>query len=411
VATPAAIRHSVLLLHTRFMNHRKLLQIVHIVLFATIIAGCGPAKYNLNGGKDKKGTSVRIEEKTNSSDSNLTCSTRLGSVAGKIDMDTHCITIIRILEMADGKASVIEVVHEKDIATTKTTINGRNQTQEQKKPLHGMTVVCKLIDGKWTQEMKGSTPTKEQKRLLADPPLFESHNLYPDHSVVVGETWTVPPDKFKRLLSADMLTCEGSMTCTFVRVSDLDGQKCAVILAELEARGSLLDTQNNEIKLTMNLQGTIYRSLSAFVDLEMKFKGTMKTEADIQQQGQNVATVITGPYAYTVTNKIIGDRVPSMDVPPIIEEASESSLKRNAQNICGVAAAATAAGYNTSGWTSVDAVISDLRKGVSVENNGQIWGPFKVDELDDEMIARIQSRGYITVRNGTATYNPRPANR
>jgi len=75
-------------------------------------------------------------------------------------------------------------------------------------------------------------------------------------------------------------------------------------------------------------------------------------------------------------------------------------------NVCSIALAASAAGYDTSAWTNSDAVISDLVKGVTVEKNGQNMGPFKVDGMTPEAIAALNSSGYIKVSDGAVRYNP-----
>ncbi|MEI8311354.1 MAG: hypothetical protein WCH98_11420 [Verrucomicrobiota bacterium] len=68
------------------------------------------------------------------------------------------------------------------------------------------------------------------------------------------------------------------------------------------------------------------------------------------------------------------------------EPQTSSSVKRNAQNIASVSSAAVAAGATKAQLgTNLRSAIAKLTKGITVTNNGQVMGPFKVDGLPDDL--------------------------
>ncbi len=74
------------------------------------------------------------------------------------------------------------------------------------------------------------------------------------------------------------------------------------------------------------------------------------------------------------------------NIAGITQQAATSSGKRNAQNIASVSAAAAAAGATAANLGgSITASIGILTNGLSVTNNGQVMGPFKVDGLPTDL--------------------------
>lgn len=74
------------------------------------------------------------------------------------------------------------------------------------------------------------------------------------------------------------------------------------------------------------------------------------------------------------------------NIAGITQQASKSSGKRNAQNLASVSSAAVAAGATTAQLgADLSAAITVLTNGLSVTNNGQVMGPFKVDGLPTDL--------------------------
>ena len=177
------------------MNSPKLpsINFAFVLLLALTLSACGPAKYKLNGGKDKKGDSIRTESKMTLSDANLSIGSASGRVSGKMDMRNHSINVTKTLDTDDKGASAIEVFHEADLAVFDANINGQKNTNEQKSPLHGTTIIRRRTGDTWSDALKDATPTPEQKKRL-DAGARGTPSQYPDRELTVGESWTVAAD-------------------------------------------------------------------------------------------------------------------------------------------------------------------------------------------------------------------------
>jgi hypothetical protein len=272
----------------------NLLVLVLLTFFAVELISCGPSKYKLEGGKEQKGDSYRNEMKISMKDGSITFSTLQNTISGKVNSINHSIQKRTTLETDDNGASFIEVFHEKGSKVFTVYMNGKQETEEEASPLQGVTVLRRRNADGWTETIKGNSPTPEQGKLL-DKKARNVPSLYPDRELIVGETWTVSAEALKRLFGDDMLSLDGKMHCTFVRIEELEGHRCAVILVELDATGTGLDQNNNEVKVTMSMHGTTYRSLKRLVDLKSVMRGNMKWEGKTVDQGQTISMTIIGP--------------------------------------------------------------------------------------------------------------------
>ena len=94
------------------------------------------------------------------------------------------------------------------------------------------------------------------------------------------------------------------------------------------------------------------------------------------------------------------------NIAGITQQAAKSSGKRNAQNLASVSSAAVAAGYtNDVGTTVLQTAINHLTNGISVTNNGQVMGPFKVDGLPSDL-SMVTNNLTIDSATGIIRYTP-----
>ena len=94
------------------------------------------------------------------------------------------------------------------------------------------------------------------------------------------------------------------------------------------------------------------------------------------------------------------------NISGITQQAAKSSGKRNAQNLASVSAAASAAGAPAAALgTTLDAAIGVLTNGISVTNNGQVMGPFKVDGLPTDLSLVTNNLTFDTT-TGIVRYTP-----
>lgn len=90
------------------------------------------------------------------------------------------------------------------------------------------------------------------------------------------------------------------------------------------------------------------------------------------------------------------------NIANITGAASQSSAKRNAQNMASVFASAQAAGYSNSAATVV-AISALLTNGVSVTNGGQVM-TFRVDGLSPAQITAASP--FLNATTNGLIYNP-----
>lgn len=94
------------------------------------------------------------------------------------------------------------------------------------------------------------------------------------------------------------------------------------------------------------------------------------------------------------------------NIAGITDQASKSSGKRNAQNLASVSSAAVAAGATASQLgTDLDTAIGKLTNGLSVTNNGQVMGPFKVDGLPADL-SKVTNNLTFDSATGIIRYTP-----
>ena len=94
------------------------------------------------------------------------------------------------------------------------------------------------------------------------------------------------------------------------------------------------------------------------------------------------------------------------NIAGITDQASKSSGKRNAQNLASVSSAAVAAGaVKANLGTDLSTAIGILTNGISVTNNGQVMGPFKVDGLPTDLSKVTNNLTFDTV-TGIIRYTP-----
>lgn len=87
---------------------------------------------------------------------------------------------------------------------------------------------------------------------------------------------------------------------------------------------------------------------------------------------------------------------------------AQSSGKRDAQNIASVSMAACAAGATKAQLgNDLPTAIANLAKGITVTNNGQVMGPFKVDGLPDDLSLTIK---YLRFDQDTGIIRYTPSN-
>jgi prepilin-type N-terminal cleavage/methylation domain-containing protein len=98
------------------------------------------------------------------------------------------------------------------------------------------------------------------------------------------------------------------------------------------------------------------------------------------------------------------------NISGITSSATKAAAKRNAQNIASVSAAAAAAGYtNTAATVAAKIAVFMTDTGVTVTNNGQVMGPFRVDGLPAGVTSDTNVTRNLTEEAGTGILRYTPS--
>ncbi len=280
------------------LSFLRLLVAIAALGVAVSPAAADPDKYRLNGGESKPGDTTRVESHMTLTDGQFTMSAAGQSMNGTMSITNDAVENRKVTAAESGQATALEVFHEKDASTQEMTLGGQKIPNKEVSPMQGVTVIRRKTGNNWTDTLKEGTPTaKQRKRLHTDQP-DDAAVLYPAGEIAVGDTWAVPASSLKRLFGEDMQDMNGEARCKFLRVEDAGGQPCAVVQIDMDASGTGSDDNNNTMKVTLKVRGTVYRSLKRPVDLKTDMEGTLKMEGTVGAGG--AATFgVTGPIVIT----------------------------------------------------------------------------------------------------------------
>jgi hypothetical protein len=164
---------------------------------------------------------------------------------------------------------------------------GAVEPQESKKGLHGKTIVLKRIGDRTEYEgADGVSPSElGQNRIRPESILAD----LPREPVAPGATWKLDEKKileeFRESADeespAELTAARG--TGRFERVETHKGQKCAVLLLELESDGGLRGQK--DVKLTLKMATTVWLALDSGRPLTMKGTGSVDVSGKIDMDG------------------------------------------------------------------------------------------------------------------------------
>ena len=249
---------------------------------ATLILSSLPTSardYELKKSALRAGQVLNIDNTMTLKDGVVTMTMPGKSTNGTMSSTHHSVQAARIVAVDNGVATETETETKTSTNKQSITLFGQTQDKDIKEPLDGTIVVSKRINGKWDNQLKGGQPTEEQTKALKAFSIMDSEEIYDDRPIAEGESWEVPPDRLSKFLGGFAAgTAAGTARCKFDRVDTVDGQPCAIIAIELSIIGQPADQDVPDAKMTLDLKGTIIRSLATRIDLKVEMTGTMKVE-------------------------------------------------------------------------------------------------------------------------------------
>jgi hypothetical protein len=181
------------------------------------------------------------------------------------------------------------------------------ETEKHPGELEGEVIISERTgEGKWKHSLVDTRPTDKQKKEL-DKRLGPENDdeLFPEGKVKVGHVWTVDAAAMKKFFGNAFTDIRGKLNQKFLRVEEVDGEKCAVIEAAGPIRGKMKDDDGDGLlDVELDLKATSWRSLKTGVEVRSKFEGRIRI-AGKQKVDDVVADVtIAGPLTGEATTKL-----------------------------------------------------------------------------------------------------------
>jgi len=272
-----------------------------LALLTAAVAGCGSPSYDLKG-TWQQGEVVREEMTVSMTNGQIVYRVGAEHVIGKATFGGHA-TIETSVLATDGKGPTkLKVSHLVDESGMGIEIPGEELLQENEAGvLQGASILFTRTDSEWKKTLLGGPPSPAQARELEGyvNPLVEE--MVPDRKVKVGESWTFDKRAMGRFLGSGFHDVSGSQTVNFDKVVEYEGESCALLSFEGQMTGTMYDDENNEIKVSMSLQGHAYRSVKTRLDVYTEVTGTMRLEGKTVVEGTAVQMTFSGPMIANLT--------------------------------------------------------------------------------------------------------------
>lgn len=254
-----------------------------------------PSGYLLVGPASPKGTVIRNETRMTIAAATMTVSVGNQVASGIMTVEAQQITETQVKAVAAGEPTRFENKFLKDEATTRVSFgNEPERVTTDKAIFDGRTVQIEKVAGVWKQSLVGGNPDPVQARALQAE--WTPEDLYPDRRLSLGETWTVSGSRLRRLCGmSDALSFDGTGMFTLADLVVRDGEKCAVVRAQIEVRATTLDEQNQEVMMEIAISGTIYRSLKSYLDVDADLSGQLRGQCWVPGERQAIKVNTAGP--------------------------------------------------------------------------------------------------------------------
>ncbi len=165
------------------------------------------------------------------------------------------------------------------------------------------TVFYKDKKGMWDIEDRESYSEEDLIILLEEISDLNSDIdfSYPT-SIRINEEYEMPRKSVKKLFGSLLGKTEsGKVVIVLIDVIEKENDKIAVLDCMISANGSFKEEDGTKVDVSINLSGTIYRSLIWFEDLKMEMEGTMSMISEIEEMGESLTIVIEAPVTLSGT--------------------------------------------------------------------------------------------------------------
>ncbi|MCI0702645.1 MAG: hypothetical protein L0241_16295 [Planctomycetia bacterium] len=194
----------------------------------------------------------------------------------------------------------------KEQAEIKADIGGIEINETESTPLEKEIVISeRTADGKWKHLLVDTQPSAKQKKELNNRNGIENDDdLYPKEKVKVGHKWTVEAAALQKLLGNSFTDVKGKISQQFMKVEDVNQEKCAVIQSKGKITGKMKEDGEPNMDVEMDLTITTWKSLETGIAVKEKFEGKIKISGVQKMDDLKIEITMSGPVTGDSTTKL-----------------------------------------------------------------------------------------------------------
>ena len=272
-----------------------------MIMLLLVITGCSKANDSSSDGSsislksDATPPIGRIE--IQGFEMSMTNSTISMEMQGQSMSGIRNMKVTRLVEkeiLAKNKVRLTQIV---DSESFDMQIMDQAQNDSKTGPLEGIPLIGVLNEGKWTYTLEsGAAPSDEQQSKLDQlSDKSSSDDYYPEHRVQVGDKWELDAKAIKKLMGDDAENVSGTGTMEFREQVTYQGHTCAHLFYEFEAEGDGTSEEGAVSNMKKSMQGEVYRSLDAFIDIEVNATGHLEINEKMTQNEMTMTRTMSGP--------------------------------------------------------------------------------------------------------------------
>ncbi len=211
----------------------------------------------------------------------------------------------KVLAVAGRNVTKCQTKILKERADVTANFGGMEMNHTEPTALEKETVISERDGKKWKHVLVDSKPTEKQKKELDSRNGIENDDdLYPKEKVKVGHTWKVEAAALTKLLGNSFSDVKGTLNQKFVKVEDVDGDKCVVIESSGKITAKMKDDGEPTVDVEMELKVTTHKSIKTGVSVKEKFEGKIKLEGTQKMDDIKVDIKMSGPISGESTSKL-----------------------------------------------------------------------------------------------------------
>jgi hypothetical protein len=211
---------------------------------------------------------------------------------------------VKVLAVDGRQATRVQTRVVKEKVDAVTSLGGQDMDDSKDGELQGQIIISERTGpAKWKHSLVDTQPTEKQKKELDKRVGPENDDdLYPEGKVKPGHTWEVDATALQKVFGGAITDLKGKLKMKFVKIEDLDGERCAVIEAAGKITGVAKEDEG-DLDVELDMKGTTWRSLKTGLDVKDTASGKMKMSGKIEMDGAKVELTLVGPFTIESTSK------------------------------------------------------------------------------------------------------------